>query len=189
MTPYSVIEKIVADLIEYKPCLKCMKWVDPCAGDGRWEEVIKSYDIAVESYDLKPLKPEIRQNDFLDNKANLDYCFIIGNPPYSKINQFVKESFKHTNLCYFLGGSARLSGVISSKVEMLNVFLGYEGKQKDRRSKIKFDDTLGEEVLVWSCGALFSKDEEFSKFKDGDYYRVSINKRIARDRRIREIEN
>ena len=49
-TPYDLIDAIVNSLLKEKPFLKDKIWVDSCAGDGRWAEVIKKYGIKYSVY-------------------------------------------------------------------------------------------------------------------------------------------
>ena len=58
-TPVHVIEKIVDDIIERRPDIKTKLWTDPCAADGRWEEVIKSRGIRCKSFDIEPLNESV----------------------------------------------------------------------------------------------------------------------------------
>ena len=64
-TPIDMIQKIVSDIILKYPYLKNYLWIDHCAGDGRWEEVIKEYNIKCISYDINPLNNNVKKQDFL----------------------------------------------------------------------------------------------------------------------------
>ena len=95
------------------------------------------------------------------NKQNVFYR----QPPFSLVGKFIERAFEFTDKCYFLGGSARLTGSISNKVSLLHRFEGYTGNQKDLRSKVIFEDTNGEDVSVWCCGALLDKNVNNKRFE------------------------
>ncbi len=169
-TPYYIIEQIVDNLIDKVPTLKDMIWVDPCAADGRWEQIITLRGIKCLSYDIEPLARHVKQQDFLQVPSTKydKNKFYIGNPPFSLLKQFINKSLELADVCYYLGGSAIITGTLSDKVELLHRFSGAEGNQKDNRSKILFEDTLGSMLPVWCCGALFTK-EEHVKFNRVDH--------------------
>lgn len=194
-TPYEMIDAIVSNLLVEKPFLKNMIWVDPCAGDGRWAEVIKNYGIDCISFDIKPLNDKVFQGDFFTTpyRQNEKY-FFIGNPPFSMVKQFVNKALSITNYCYFLGGSQLLTGTLSSKVCLLHRFEGYEGNQKDKRSKAIYTDTNGKNILIWSCGALFTNNDLLVKMEQSDTFtdnsfRVSIKNYCKADGRVQIIRN
>ena len=195
-TPISVIDKIVFSLLLVFPWLREMVWIDPCAGDGRWGEVFKKYGIECYSYDITPLSPEVKQQDFLTAERSLytqKPIFFIGNPPFSLLKQFINKALSLTHYCYFLGGSQLITGTLSPQVVLLHRFEGFEGNQKDLRSKIVFNDTLGKDVLVWCCGGMFfshGKDDfklQRSTFKDKDNFRVGIKTYCYPDERVHTI--
>lgn len=168
-TPVSIIEQIVDSILANYPELRQYTWIDPCAGDGRWERVIKARGINCLSYDIHPLSDTVKEWDFLQVPAT-EYDskkFYIGNPPFSLLKQFVNKSLELADICYYLGGSAIITGTLSDKVELLHRFSGAEGNQKDSRSKILFEDTLGKLCPVWCCGAVFDKNTH-SKYKRVD---------------------
>ena len=155
-TPEWLVEGIVDSLIERRPDLKGMTWIDPCAGDGRWGKVISERGIKCLSYDLHPLEDWIEERDFLASDfSGVSNPFFIGNPPFSLLRQFVEKSLEFADCCYFLGGGRIITGTLGERVSLLHRFEGAEGNQKDRRSKAWFMDTNGNEVVVWCCGALF----------------------------------
>lgn len=47
---------------------------------------------------------------------------------------------------------------------MLHRFEGYEGNQKDKRSKLIFGDTNNEDVLIWACGGLYTREDRYERF-------------------------
>lgn len=162
-TQISDIEKIIKSLLVYKPELKNKLWIDPCAADGRWQKVANNFNINCESYDIVPLNNSVKQLNFFDSNFD-NNCFIIGNPPFSMAKKFIEKALSMTNMCYFLGGSGLLTGKLSNKVELLHRFEGYEGNQKDLRSKLFFIDTLGKQMGTFTAGALFSNNNNFSNF-------------------------
>jgi hypothetical protein len=175
-TPIELIEKIVDSLLTERPSLRGYIWCDPCAYDGRWEEVIHSKGVQCFSADIEPASPSVLKNDFLKNELKcqavcgamvlpVSKIFFIGNPPFSLVGKFIERAFEYTDKCYFLGGSARLTGSISNKVSLLHRFEGYTGNQKDLRSKVVFEDTNGEDVSVWCCGALLDKNVNNKRFE------------------------
>ena len=72
---------------------------------------------------------------------------------------------------------------------MLQRFEGYEGNQKDKRSKISFKSTNNEDILVYCCGAIFNKNLDNPKFEDGEDFRVSIMSKKKEKERVRVIKN
>lgn len=187
-TPLPVIKEIVSSLIETYPTLKNKVWVDPCSADGRWGKVINTFDIECINYDITPMSSNVIKQDFLLADIGKDK-FYIGNPPFTLVNKFVKKALSNTDMCYFLGGSCLLTGKLATHVKLLHRFEGYEGNQKDKRSKIIFNDTLGNKVLVWCCGALFTNDiqKEFTRNKiyEGDCFAVSPKLYCVEDERVK----
>ena len=188
-TPKDVIKKIVESLLLNYPILKDRVWIDPCAADGRWEDVIKTYGIECYSYDTNPLSNNVVKQDFLTTTSyNTNQPFFIGNPPFSLLKKFIAQALTFSPFCYFLGGSQIITNTLSSYVKLLHRFEGFEGNQKDKRSKIIFTDTLNEEVLIWCCGALFTSFPQ-NKFKivqtKTDFsFRVSIKNYCEADDRV-----
>ena len=187
-TPPETIIKIVKDILLYDPSLKERLWIDPCAADGIWEKSTKDLEIKWKSYDIYPLDDIVIQQDFYEMQPQ-ENIFIIGNPPFKQLKKFIKKSFELTDKCYFLGGSAGITGSLAPKVEMLHRFENYDGNQKDKRSKLCFTTTNDEYFPIWCCGAIFNKNLENPKFEDGDGFAVSIlHKKSLDDKRIRVIQ-
>lgn len=187
-TPKDIIEQIVDNIIERRPELKSKLWVDPCAGDGRWEEVITSRGIRCKSFDIEPLSDNVEYCDFYKMEKFDENVFIVGNPPFSELKKFVNKALEISDECYFLGGSQLISGGLSDKVSLLHRFEGAEGNQKDFRSKIIFIDSNDKPVIVWCCGAIFDKNihEKFIRGKEmGDgYFRTSVQCFCKEDDRV-----
>ena len=191
-TPQETIIKIIEDLLVYDPSLKERLWIDPCAGDGIWEKTTKHLEIKWKSFDIHPLdKDTVEQKDFYAMEPFKEKIFIIGNPPFKQLKKFIKKSFELTDKCYFLGGSAGITGSLAPKVEMLHRFQDYDGKQKDKRSKLCFTTTNDEFFPIWCCGAIFNKELNNPKFEDDENgFAVSIfHKKSLNDKRMRVIFN
>lgn len=189
-TPYNIIFSIISNLLIVYPFLTNKKWIDPCAGDGRWAEVIKEFGIECDSYDIEPLNNKVKKQDFFTSTTYKD-CFYIGNPPFTMVKQFVDKSLETADLCYFLGGSMLLTGSLSDRVKLLHRFEGFEGNQKDKRSKVLFEDTNNEKVIVWCCGALFTNELQ-NKFQRKEYlvdksFAVSPKQFCIEDTRVKKI--
>lgn len=194
-TPRFLIRTIINDLLFRFPYLKKEIWIDPCAGDGRWEQEIYNIDssIKVISLDIEPLqtKSVIQQDFFKFSKERLEKIinernwqnngiyFFIGNPPFSKVKQFIEYTInKFNSHGFYLGGSAILTGKLSKYAEYIYRFDGAEGKQKDMRSKALFEDTNGKIIPIWCCGIMFNNKCNFefkrtTEQKEG-YFRVGV---------------
>lgn len=188
-TPPDLIDKIIDSLLSKYPELKEKVWIDPCAADGIWLERAKLKGIKTcINYDLKPLKKGVKKQDFLTLKKVPDNCFIIGNPPYSMVKEFINKALELTDICYFLGGSMKLTGDLSRKCKMLHRFEGAEGNQKDFRSKATFKDTHDKNVIIWTCGTLCDNKEHspFVRFKEQEdkTFRVGIYNYCKQDSRV-----
>ncbi len=188
-TPIHLIDRIIDSLLKNFPELKEKVWIDPCAADGIWLERAKLKGIKTcLNYDLKPIKKGVKKQDFLKLKSVPENSFIVGNPPYSLVKEFIEKALELTDICYFLGGSMKLTGALSSKCKLLHRFEGAEGNQVDLRSKGTFVDTNGKKVIVWTCGALcdnknhplFVRHKEIveNSFRVGIYNYCSFDKRI-----------
>lgn len=234
-TPRPLIQKIVNQLLIDYPELNgpfAPIWVDPCAGDGRWEEEINKIDSNIRciSLDIEPCSDNVIKQDFLSLTCEdiFNLCkskgyklkpyepfmnfFFIGNPPFSKVTQFVDKAInlKALNTCpgehllsecgFFLGGSALWTGRLADKAETIYRFEEAEGRQKDLRSKAVFEDTSGKDVLIWSCGGLFGSNPHYGKLKRMDtqtdgYFRVAVkcwcenNKRRVRKIWVGDLKN
>lgn len=165
ITRHSDIEKIIRSLLKERPHLKERIWVDPCAGDGRWLDVARGLGVKnTISFDIEPLNDGVKEQDFFKLEKLPSNTFIIGNPPFSLAHKFIEKALELTDVCYFLGGSQRLTGNISSRCELLHRFEGYEGNQKDKRSKLTFGDTNNRDVIVWACGGLYTREDRFERF-------------------------
>lgn len=175
-TPKEIIRSIVSDLLKYDKTLYDKIWIDPCSGDGVWGEVFDEFGLRNESYDIVPLTEKVKVMNFYNMTKRNEDIFIIGNPPFSEVKKFVNKASELCDRFYFLGGSMLLTGSLSDKVERLHRFTGVEGNQKDRRSKISFIDTNGNEVYVWCCGALFNNYNSCKLKRDVNGFRVGASK-------------
>ena len=190
-TPVESIEKIVTSILEKRPDLANKLWIDPCAGDGRWEDVIKSKGIRCRSFDIEPLCESVVKCNFYEMSDFDEEVFIIGNPPFSELKKFVNKALTIADDCYFLGGSQMITGSLSDKISLLHRFEGAEGNQKDKRSKIIFEDTNGKHVVVWCCGALFDAKEhdKFIRYntQNENCFRTSVQCFCENDERVVEL--
>lgn len=180
------VEKIVNTLLTWHPRLHEKLWLDPCAGDGVWGKVIEKHGVTCLSFDIEPKSSSVLKQDFFGFNDVREDLFIIGNPPFSMVEKFVEKALTLVPECYFLGGSQLLTGRLSSKVCELHRFEGREGNQKDKRSKLIFEDTLGKKVPVWCCGALFDRNEheKFSRTGDGISFATSVKCVCFEDERV-----
>lgn len=189
-TKHEDVEIIIKSLLLNHPELKEKTWVDPCAGDGRWLDIAKKLGIKnTISYDIVPLSKSVIQQDFYNLNKVPENSFIIGNPPFSQVERFVNKALELTDMCYFLGGSQKLTGRLSNKCKMLHRFDGWEGNQKDKRSKLIFIDSNNKEVIVWTCGGLFTSDNydvfERTKQVSDNSFAVGVNTYCKNEERIK----
>lgn len=178
------IHLIIESILKHCPDLKYKLWIDPCAGDGIWEKVIKGFGLECESFDIEPKADFVHRADFFSTASYLEDVFILGNPPFSLVSKFVDKALTLASECYFLGGSQLLTGKLSTKVSLLHRFEGREGNQKDKRSKLLFEDTLGKKVPVWCCGALFDRNEHKKFSREGQGFATSVKCICVEDERV-----
>tara|TARA_Y100000034_G_C6702185_1_gene309756 strand:+ start:129 stop:620 length:492 start_codon:yes stop_codon:yes gene_type:complete len=131
-TPSFVAEEIVQ---RYKPTGKVL---DPCAGDGVFRSLIPNC-----------LWCEVKEGkDFFDWNEHVDW--IIGNPPYSILNQWLQHSFSIAdNIVYLLPiakvfGSRKRLQMISDYGGMVEVYAPWTGR------------AIGFE-FGWACGTVHFK--------------------------------
>lgn len=192
-TKQDIILKIVNSLLNNYPNLRNKTWIDPCAADGRWGNIIKqNFNINCESYDINPLSNNVKQLDFLNSNFNGENLFFIGNPPYSLTNKFVEKALLFSNYCYFLGTGMNMNK-LGNKILLLHRFEGFEGNQSDLRSKCKFITTNNEDLTVWTCGALFNSEINNNKFivnknKNGHNFAVGVYNFFDIDERVKIIK-
>ncbi len=191
------IRRIICDLLEKIPALRDYKWVDPCAGDGRWEEVAREFNVKIHSYDIEPQADFVEKLDFLGSYWNdKTPLFFIGNPPFSKLKDFMIHSLCYADFCYFLGSPQVMTNTLGPNVLILHRFEGYEGDQKDKRTKLIFTDTNGNDVKVWTAGALFGRYkinnrylfDRVSKCLPSFTFKVYPGKHVVEDFRVRVIK-
>lgn len=189
-TPKPIIKAVVSNLLFDHPELYDKVWIDPCAGDNRWVEEISKHGIKAYGYDIVPLDPYVAKQDFFEFTTPLrsDEVFFIGNPPFTLVKEFVWKALHLAQQSYFLGGSAVVCGTLSTRVATLHRFVGEEGNQKDKRSKIKFEDSNGNDVCVWCCGGLFEypshKNFELIDTLTDNSFAISAKKYCVADNRV-----
>lgn len=192
-TPHTIIYKIIDNLLLNFPYLREIKWIDPCAADGRWSDIAKKFNIEVLNFDIVPLRKDVIQKDFLnDDYSEFKNYFFIGNPPYKLLEKFVNKALSLSNECYFLGSGNKICKKLSNNVKLLHRFEGYEGKQKDLRSKCIFKDTNNKEVMIWTCGALFDNNNNknfITTNKLNNNFAIGVYSFCEFDDRIKIIKN
>ncbi len=93
-TPYECIEC----LRQFLNPIKNISILDPCDGDGRIRNALRSQTRSVVGFDLYPNHGV--SVDFL--KHNKHYNLIVGNPPFSLKNEFIRHSIEYSNYTIFL---------------------------------------------------------------------------------------
>ncbi len=143
LTPEDVIEKFfTATGLDRDKCL------DPCASDGRW---LKGKGL---SMDIIPMKKGVVKQNFLTyEKTNLpeNIKTVVGNLPFSLMDDFVRKALELTEDCYFLVNGDTVMSHFPDNIEHLYIFTGLEGKQKDYRSRCEFDVPYLIKSALWCC--------------------------------------
>lgn len=159
-TEVSVINDIVKNILFLYPKLKDKIWVDPFADVGQWGSVFSLYDIKHFSYDIRKTEnANVVQKDFFELELN-ENMFVIGNPPFKLTKKIADKLIKNKSDFFLLGGSSIWTNTLSKHVNKLFVFEGFEGNQKDKRTKLKFLDSNNNKVMIWCVGALSIFDDE-----------------------------
>lgn len=187
-TPVPLVGAIVDSILLHRPELSERTWIDPCAGDGRWGDVIRDRGVKCIDFDLHPLRDGIVEQDFTTATFDDGNLFFVGNPPFSMVGKFVERSLLFTDSCYFLGGGRMIANTLGSKVSLLHRFEGFEGNQRDGRSKAWFHDTNGKDVIIWCCGAIFDGNAHspfhISREMDGNSFAVGVHCFCEEDERV-----
>lgn len=73
-------------------------------------------------------------------------------------------------------------------IRLLHRFEGYEGNQRDLRSKVPFITTNDELILVWTVGALYDVNFNLNKFsftdRSSDTFSCGVHKYVKIDNRV-----
>lgn len=152
LTPQNVIDKFFEITgLNKDECL------DPCASDGRWLGE-KGYSI-----DILPMKRNVKQQDFLKlTKDDLpkEVKTIVGNLPFSLLDDFVRKSMELTGDCYFLVNGDTILKHFPNNIEHIYIFSGLEGNQKDNRSRCEFDVPFLIKSALWCCIVHITKEKQ-----------------------------
>ena len=152
LTPEDVIQKFF-DLthLNKKDCL------DPCASDGRWLKE-EGYSI-----DILPMNKKVIKKDFLsltpkDLPRNVNT--IVGNIPFSLLDEFVTKGLSLVDDCYFLVNGDTILTHYPNNIEHIYVFSGLEGNQRDNRSRCEFDVPFLVKSALWCCIVHLTKKQQ-----------------------------
>ena len=176
LTPHDVIKKFF-DITKLDKS-KCM---DPCASDGRWLDG-EGYSI-----DILPMKKSVVKKDFLTiTKSEMPRQIqtIVGNLPFSLLDEFVNKSFELVDDCYFLVNGDTILRHFPNNIEHIYIFSGLEGNQRDNRSRCEFDVPFLIKSALWCCIVHLTKQEQpqwiveqnISNEKRRDGYHVALGK-------------
>lgn len=152
LTPKDVIEKF----FEITKLNKAES-LDPCASDARW--------LGDEGYsiDILPMKSNVERKDFLTmTKSDLpsNIKTIVGNLPFSLLDEFVNKALELVDECYFLVSGDTIFKHFPNNIEHLYIFSGLEGNQKDNRSRCEFDVPFLIKSSLWCCIVHITKQEQ-----------------------------
>ena len=159
---------------------ECM---DPCASDGRWLDG-KGYSI-----DILPMKKRVCKKDFLTIKKEeipKGIKTIVGNLPFSLLDEFVKKALELFDDCYFLVNGDTIFDHFSKNIEHVYIFSGLEGNQKDNRSRCEFDVPFLIKSALWCCIVHITKKEQdkwtiqkdLTKEERRDGYHIALGKNV-----------
>ncbi|MCR8613407.1 MAG: hypothetical protein NC236_02895 [Mycoplasma sp.] len=130
---------------------------DPCASDGRW------LGNEGKSIDIIPTSPNVEQKDFLtltkkDIPENIKY--IVGNLPFSLLDEFVEKSLELVDECYFLVNGDTIMRHFPKNIKHIYIFSGLEGNQRDNRSRAEFDVPFLVKSALWTCIVHITKKDQ-----------------------------
>lgn len=176
LTPHDVINKFFAlTKLDKSTCM------DPCASDGRW--------LGGEGYsiDILPTKKNVIKRDFLKmQKSELPKGIktIVGNLPFSLLDEFVNKSLELVDDCYFLVSGDTILKHFPNNIEHIYIFSGLEGNQRDNRSRCEFDVPFLIKSALWCCIVHITKKEQpvwtvesnISNEEKRDGYHVALGK-------------
>ncbi len=152
LTPHDVINKFFAiTKLNKAECL------DPCASDGRW---LNGEGMSI---DILPMKKNVIQKDFLTlTKADIpsNIKTIVGNLPFSLLDEFVNKALELVDDCYFLVSGDTIFKHFPNNIEHLYIFSGLEGNQKDNRSRCEFDVPFLIKSALWCCIVHITKQKQ-----------------------------
>lgn len=178
LTPYEVISKFFeVSQLNKEECM------DPCASDGRW------LDGKGLSIDIMPMCKDVIKKDFLSfNKTELPQNIktIVGNLPFSLLDEFVEKSFELVDDCYFLVNGDTIFKHFPNNIEHIYFFSGLEGEQKDNRSRCEFDVPFLIKSALWCCIVHITKkkqpkwiiEKNISNQEKRDGYHIALGKNV-----------
>lgn len=157
--------------------------LDPCASDGRWLDG-KGY-----SMDILPMKKNVVKQDFLTfKKSDLPDGIktIVGNLPFSLLDDFVYKALELTEDCYFLVNGDTIFKHFPDNIEHIYIFSGLEGNQKDNRSRCEFDVPFLIKSALWCCIVHITRkkqprwmiESDLSNDEKRDGYHVALGKNV-----------
>lgn len=152
LTPQTVIDNFFeVSGLNRSECL------DPCASDGRW---LKGEGY---SYDILPMAKHVIKKDFLTfEKDELPEGVktIVGNLPFSLLDDFVNKALELTEDCYFLVNGDTIFKHFPKNIEHIYIFSGLEGNQKDNRSRCEFDVPFLIKSALWCCIVHITREKQ-----------------------------
>ena len=152
LTPQDVIDNFFKiTKLNKNECL------DPCASDGRWLGR-KGYSI-----DILPMSANVEQYNFLElQKDNIpkEVKYIVGNIPFSLLDDFVYKALELVDECYFLVNGDTILSHFPKNIEHIYIFSGLEGDQRDNRSRCEFDVPFLIKSALWCCIVHITKKEQ-----------------------------
>lgn len=159
------------------------KCLDPCAADGRWLKG-KGYSI-----DIIPMKKGVEKKDFLSmtkDEIPNGIKTIVGNLPFSLLDEFVNKSLELVNDCYFLVNGDTILKHFPENIEHIYIFTGIEGNQKDNRSRCEFDVPFLIKSALWCCIVHITRkkqpkwvvEKDLSNKERRDGYHVALGKNV-----------
>lgn len=152
LTPQDVIDKFFnITKLNKTECL------DPCASDGRW---LNNEGLSI---DILPMKKGVVKKDFLTfTKDELppNIKTIVGNLPFSLLDEFVNKALELVDDCYFLVSGDTILKHFPNNIEHIYIFSGLEGNQRDNRSRCEFDVPFLIKSALWCCIVHITKKEQ-----------------------------
>lgn len=131
--------------------------LDPCASDGRW---LGKNGMSI---DILPMVDFVSQKDFLKlnkNDVPTNIKYIVGNLPFSLLDDFVYKSLELVDECYFLVNGDTIFNHFPNNIKHIYIFSGLEGNQKDNRSRCEFDVPFLIKSALWCCIVHITKDKQ-----------------------------
>lgn len=190
LTPKEVIDGFFdATGLDRDECL------DPCASDGRW------LDGKGLSMDIIPMKRNVIKQNFLTyekSKLPKKIKTIVGNLPFSLMDDFVRKALELRKDCYFLVSGDTVMTHFPDNIEHIYIFTGLEGKQKDYRSRCEFDVPYLIKSALWCCIVHITREKQprwnvernLSNDERRDGYHIALGKNtfIKLDKPVEEDE-